>query len=51
MGDFGSSLFCVGNLCEYSVHSVTLWWQSVTGLEPVANGASATKLTEYAQSD
>ena len=37
MGDFGSSLFCVGNLCESSVRSVTLWWQSVTGLEPVAN--------------
>ena len=25
----GSSLFWVGNLCEPSVRSVTLWWQSV----------------------
>ena len=41
----------MGNLCEPSVRSVTLWWQYVTGLEPVANDAYATKLTEYAQSD
>jgi len=34
----GSSQSCVGNLCESSVCSVTLWWQSVTiWLKPVAD--------------